>query len=164
MSDATRLAAKALEIIMAHYSRDPDDQMPPTVFAVKDDEVVAELPLNFDDDFMKSVSVTAASLFLQSSGCDGSIFVSEAWMAEYAVGEKMERPMDSPRRVEVLMCEISTADHYINIVHKMQRDEAGKLTGFEEFQRFDTLNNSTNEMSSRFDFFNGLPTSKETVH
>lgn len=165
MSDANKLASKAQELTMEFYALNPDAQSPPLVYAVKEDDIVAVLELNFDNDLAKSLSVLGAALYLKTNQCDASIFVSEAWMAEYATGEAFERPMNNPNRVEVLMCEISTSDHYINVVSKMERDKDGKLTGFSEFQRYDTEDNSTLVgMTSRFDFFEGLPINKETVH
>lgn len=171
MSDAQKLIDLAIDLTKARYKIDPKTQAPPLVFAVKNDQVIAELGLNFDSDFSKTLSIAAADLFLKSQGCDGSIFTSEAWMA-VATGKDAEngllkgpRPAERPDRVEVLLAEVSTKDHYIIAMFNMERDRKGRLKNLKEFERFDSKKPRSDglEMKSRFDFFAGLESTQREI-
>jgi hypothetical protein len=167
MSDATKLIDLALKVTKQHYKENPDVQLPPMVYAVKNDQIESLMELSFDNDFAKSMSIAATDLLLKQNGCDASVFISEAWM-RVAKDEdditKGPQPMNSPDRIEMLLVEVSTAEHYILGMFKMIRDKRGMLKDLEQYERYDSKDVKQGmQLKSRFDFFAGLESTREKL-
>ena len=160
MTTAQTLLDLALRMIHGRYELDPSEAAP-MAFMCKGADIHGMIILDFADQHSKDLSIAGLSQFLREHGCDGSIFVSEAWLSQKSAAsmnsDAYVSPTMSQDRVEVLICEVSTADQYLSVIQKMNRDDAGKFLGFEEMQRYDSQNIKKGSLtvSSRFDFFGG---------
>lgn len=156
MSNLDNLVSLTMQVIEKRYEEDAS-QIEPLVYAYKDDQLIDDLPLDFDNESMKDLSAAAARSWITLLEADAAVFVSEAWVAEYPKGAKdnlgeQVMPSQHPNRVEIVIVTAQAKGRQVLLASKILRDDAGKFKGFEEYRRMDS-SETDQRLEGRMMFF-----------
>ena len=150
-TDAMVALEMITKLVMERYRTD-SSQHQPMIFAFSEGQVSTIIQLDFTSDIGKNESIQTAKRQLLAMGCDASVFVSEGWGLKQP--SLLERPSQSPKRVEMLLVEASAPGRFVSTIHDMIRHPSG-IVSFNEYQRTDSLQlGGTDVLKTKFDFFN----------